>query len=90
MELSNYTHWEIVSYVQVFLFAILLVAFLVIHQLKERKGLRQILPFFIFFHNFPRIKNSRWYSWFGVYSSKTLMLVYLFLHSYLIQLVWVL
>ncbi|KGU35867.1 Plasma membrane-associated protein [Candida albicans P60002] len=58
MELSNYTHWEIVSYVQVFLFAILLVAFLVITSIKkkERKGLRQILPFFIFFTIFLVLK----------------------------------
>lgn len=58
MQLVNYTQWEIVSYVQVFLFAILLLAFLVITTIKknERKGLRQILPFFIFFTIFLMLK----------------------------------
>lgn len=58
MQLPNYTGWEIVSYVQIFVFFIFLIEFIIsiIFKLKKRNELKPMLPFFILFGLFLLLK----------------------------------
>ncbi|RCK67627.1 hypothetical protein Cantr_03434 [Candida viswanathii] len=58
MQLHNYTEWEAVSYVQLFIFAIFFVefAFSIIYKLRKKAQLKPILPFCILFSLFVLLK----------------------------------
>lgn len=58
MQLPNYTGWETVSYVQIFVFFIFLIEFIIsiIFKLKKRNELKPMLPFFILFGLFLLLK----------------------------------